>query len=183
LLYARIGVTDQPRTIENSRLEEEQALPFDYSDLEPREMARLALEYVRETASWFEQAPGEPLMGSEATHVLTAISESSRDFSRHLASRYDEFIDAANLSPGELANRLRQRSGLESYRGADITARDVLDAACAEQQESYHFFLEKAGELQDQRLAEMFSEIAEHTRTILIYLEEERQSFRDREGT
>ncbi len=158
-------------------------MPFDYSDLDPREMARLALEYVRETASWFEQAPGEPVMGSEATHVLAAISESSRNFSHHLASRYDDYVDASTLSPSELATRLRQRSGLESYRGADITARDVLDAACAEQQESYHFFLEKAGELKEQRLAEMFGEIAEHTRTVLIYLEEERQSFRDREGT
>ena len=158
-------------------------MPFDHSDLEPREMARLALEYVRETASWFEQAPGEPVMGSEATHVLAAIAESSRTFSHELAGRFDDYIEGAALSPGDLASRLRQRSGLESYRGADITARDVLDAACAEQQESYHFFFEKAGELEDERLSQMFSEIAEHTRATLIYLEEERQSFRDREGT
>ena len=158
-------------------------MPFDYSDLEPQEMARLALEYVRETASWFEGAPDESVMGSEATHVLAAVSESSRVFSLTLASRFDDYIDAGALSADEIANRLRQRSGLESYRGADITARDVLDAACAEQQESYHFFLDTAAELKDQRLSEMFNEIAEHTRTVLIYLEEERQSFREREGT
>ncbi len=158
-------------------------MPFDYSDLEPREMARLALEYVRETASWFEQAPGESVMGSEATHVLTAVAESSRTFSHDLASRFDDYIDTARLSRSELVNRLRQRSDLESYRGADITAKDVLDAACAEQEESYHFFLGTAGELSDPRLSQMFNEIAEHTRTILIYLEEERQSFREREGT
>ena len=157
-------------------------MPFDYSDLEPKELARLALEYVRETASWFEQAPGESVMGSEATHILAAVAESSRTFSHDLAGRFDDCLDAARLSPSELAIRLRQRSGLESYRGADITAKDVLDAACAEQEESYHFFLGKAGELSDPRLSQMFNEIAEHTRTILIYLEEERQSFREREG-
>jgi len=163
--------------------EEERELPFDYSDLEPRELARLALEYVRETASWFEQAPGESLMGSEATHVLAAVAESTRVFSQDLAGRFGEYVDSATLSSRELANRLRPRTGLESYRGADITARDVLDAACAEQQESYHFFLERAGELSDDRLSQMFTEIAEQTRAILIYLEEERKSFRDREGT
>jgi len=166
-----------------NRPEEEEALSFDYSDLEPGEMARLALEYVRETASWFEQAPGESVMGSEAAHVLGAVAESSRAFSHTLASRFDDCIDASKLSSDELVSRLRRRSGLESYRGADITARDVLDAACAEQEESYHFFLDTAAELKDQRLSQMFSEIAEHTRTVLIYLAEERQSFRDREGT
>ena len=67
-------------------------MPFDYSDLEPREMARLALEYVRETASWFEQAPGESVMGSEATHVLTAVAESSRTFSHDLVELLDGYI-------------------------------------------------------------------------------------------
>jgi hypothetical protein len=158
-------------------------VPFEYSDLEPQELARLALEYVRETASWFEQAPGEPVMGSEATHILAEIADSSREFSHRLADRFGDYVDGSTLSGSEIALRLRQKPDLVSYLGADITAKDVLDAACAEQQESYHFFLEKAGETGDPRLSQMFGEIAEHTRAVLIYLEEERQAFREREGT
>lgn len=158
-------------------------MDFEFRDLNAKQLARLALEYVRETASWLEGAPGESVMGQEAAQVLSAAAESSRAFSRDLEIRIEERFKTTSMPDGGSQDRFRRRSELTSYRGADITPKDVLEAAVAEQMESYQFFLDRAADARDPWVSRMFEDIAQHSRSILLYLESERQSFLDADGS
>lgn len=157
---------------------------FEYQELEPSEIAFLALEYLRNAASWMEEAAQDDALAGEVARVLTSAARSTREFHDALQARvYDRYSDSVPRR-SKLARRVRRRSDLVSYD--DLERHDgaiaVLEIACAEEEEAYQSFVNEAAEIDDPWLRDLFEELARHTRSVILYLEAERESLVDTEG-
>lgn len=156
---------------------------FEYEELEPPEVASLALEYLRNAAGWLEEAAATESLAEEVRRVLDAAGRSTREFHDVLESRIrDRYGD--ELPPvGRLAHRLRRRPDLVSWEDLESdSAVGLLEVASAEEESAYQYFLDAAEDSDDPWLRDLFGEIARHTRGVVQYLEAERESLADAEG-
>jgi len=157
-------------------------MPFDFSDLSDQETALLALEYVRSNGRWFEQAAEETQYGDEVIGILREVAAAYRTFGRDLETRIEEhFGELGTLAEGTIRG-LKRPHWLVVAESPETTKRDALDVATAEQEEHYQFFMREAAELEDPWMRHLFQELARHARTVLVYLEEEREGVLDNEG-
>lgn len=162
-------------------------MPFDTSDLDGFEVAQLAVEYLRDAARWLEDASqevgGESLASAEASRVLSACSESTRGFLGRLEGRVGSRFGDVLPTDRSLRSRLRQRPELVSHNGSERSLLEVLEVAASEEEDTYQFFLEEAELVEDPWLRATLVEIADHTRGVLVYLEEELETLREAQGS
>lgn len=158
---------------------------FQYEDLEPPEVAALALEYLRSAAQWLEEAEAGAIP-DEVQRVLSSAGRSTRDFHDAIRARVldrygDEVPEARRLS-----HRLRRRPDLVSYDDLALEpasgALGLLEVASAEEESAYQFFVESQADTEDPWLRDLFAELARHTRSVVLYLEAERETLAEAEG-
>lgn len=161
-------------------------MPFDTSDLDAVEVAQLAVDYLREAARWLEDASrevgGETLASAEASRVLGACSESTRGFLARLEARIVRRFGDVLPANRSLRHRLPRRPEMVSHNGAERSLLEVLEVAASEEEDTYQFFLEEAEVVEDPWLRDTLVETADHTRRVLVYLEEELETLREAEG-
>lgn len=157
---------------------------FEYEELDPREVATLALEYLRSAAGWLEAAAEQDDIPDEVRRVLAATGRSTLDFhdtlQARILDRYGEELPLAR----SLSDRLRRRPDLVSVDEVepDSGAVGLLEVASAEEEAAYQYFLDAADSVEDPWLQELFAEMARHTRGVVQYLEAEREILADAEG-
>ena len=153
-------------------------MPFDYTDLEPHEVALLALQYLKANAHWMELAASECDEG-EVSRVLGAIAEETHAFGDNLDAVIAEHFDGRTRDAEHTTERLTRSPDLIEAEVADMSALDLLEASTAEHEESYQFFMQEASEVEDTWVREMFEHLAEHSRKVVVLLEEERERVQD----
>lgn len=157
-------------------------MPFDFSELDERETALLALEYLRANARWCEQAAEETQYGAEITGTLCEVGAANRGFARDLAVRIEEHFGSVEGLAEETVRGLKRPDWLVDVTSEVTTGRDVLEVATAEQEEHYQFFLQQESEVEDPWLQQMFADLAGHARRAIVFLEEEREDVIELEG-
>lgn len=161
-------------------------MTFDTDDLDPPEAALLALEYLQYTATWMEESADADVVGDETARVLTDAATSIRTLHGDLDVRLREHYGDALPQDAARPVRLRRKPSLVPYEEAEVepeeNSADLIEVACAEQEETYHFFVEEAERVQDAWLQELLRDVARHARGLLLYLEGERESVADRDG-
>lgn len=157
-------------------------MPFDTSDLDTRETALLALEYVRNGARWFEEAAQEQRYGDEVLRVLSEVAAANREFAGDLEIRIEEHFGTAGEFEVKRVRGLKRPDWLVEATSPVTTRRDVLEVATAEQEEHYQFFLQEESEVDDPWLQRLFGDLGRHARRVLVFLEEEREGILDQEG-
>lgn len=156
---------------------------FEYEELEPPEVASLALEYVRNAAGWLEEAAANEDLADEVRRVLAAAGRSTRQFHEVLESRVRDRYGDELPAAGRLSHRLRRRPDLVSWEELESdSAVGLLEVASAEEEAAYQYFLDAVEEVDDTWLQELFREMAHHTRGVVQYLEAEREVLADSEG-
>jgi len=153
-------------------------MAFDYTDLEPSEVALLALEYLKANAHWMELAASECDEG-EVSRVLTAIAEDTHAFADNLDATIAEHFGGRTRDSEHATERLIRAADLVEGDVADMSALDLLEASTAEHEESYQFFMQEASEVEDEWVREMFEHLAAHARKAVVLLEEELERVRD----
>lgn len=156
-------------------------MPFDYSELEPQEIALLALEYLKINAHWLEQAASEVGEG-EVSRVLAEVALETHGFADDLDASIAEQFGGRTRAAEVPSERLNRAPNLVEVDAAELTVEDLLEAATAEQEESYQFFMQEANELEDPWVREMFERLSQHARKMVVLLEEERERIQDDEG-
>lgn len=160
-------------------------MPFDYGDLETPEVALLALEYLRNTATTMQEAAaGGGTIDGETARALSEVASSIARLHGDLEARMHAHYGDAVPEDARLSARLHRQGILVAYDepGPEVGSLDVLEVACAEQEEIYQFFLEEAQVVDDPWLRQLFLDIGEHAHGIVQYLEAERESLADAEG-
>ena len=155
-------------------------MAFDYSDLEPHEIALLALEYLKVNAHWLELAAGECEEG-EVARVLSEVAEESHAFADDLDAAIADHFDGRTRESEHASERLVRSADLVEADLAELTPNDMLMAATAEHEESYQFFMQEANEVDDAWVRGMFERLAQHVRKAIVLLEEERARVADDE--
>lgn len=155
-------------------------MAFDYSDLEPHEIALLALEYLKTNAHWLELAASECSEG-EVSRVLEEVADETHAFADELDASIAEHFDGRTRDAEHGTERLIRSADLVEVDVSDLTAEDMLLTATAEHEESYQFFMQEANEIEDVWVREMFEQLAKHARKVVVLLEEERERVEDDE--
>lgn len=156
---------------------------FEYEELEPPEVASLALEYLRDTTRWLEEAADEKGVADETRRVLAEAGRATREFHDSLEARVRDRYGEALPEPRRLSHRLRRRRDLVSWDELEPdSATALLQVASEEEETAYQYFLDAADAAEDPWLRDLFAEMAEHTRTVVQYLEAERESLAETEG-
>lgn len=155
-------------------------MPFDYSDLDAPEIALLALEHLRAHGQWLDGLSEAEEM-DQVARTLSAAAAQVREIADDVEMRIqDHFEDLPDVS--EQQERLRRPPELREPNLEDISTMDLVEAATSEQEETYQFFMSEAEEVDDEWLADLFREIADTVRRVVIYLEEEREQLLDDYG-
>jgi len=157
-------------------------LPFDYSDLDAAETALLALEYLRASARWFEDAARSSASDGEAERMMSEVASSSRAFADDLERRITDQFGAVRSSERLLQARTKRPDWLVRVGETDYSTEELLEVATSEQEEYYQFFVQQQDEVEDRWVEALFRELAEHARRLVVYLEGERQGVLDRDG-
>lgn len=153
-------------------------MAFDYAELEPHEIALLALEYLKSNAHWLEQAAAECGEG-EVSRVLTEVAAQTHDFANELDVSIAEHFSGRTRNAEAPSRRLNRPPDLLEAEQGDLSAEELLEAATAEHEESYQFFLQEANEVEEDWVREMFERLSEHARRVVVVLEEERERILD----
>jgi hypothetical protein len=163
-----------------SNVNEVVKMTFDYSDLEPHEIALLALEYLKVNAHWLEMAAGECDEG-EVSRVLAEVAEESHGFADDLDASIADHFGGRTRDAEHTTERLLRSADLVEADLAELTPDDMLVAATAEHEESYQFFMQEANEVEDSWVREVFEQLAQHARKVVVLLEEERERVQEDE--
>lgn len=153
-------------------------MAFDYSELEPHEIALLALEYLKSNAHWLEQAAAECGEG-EVSRVLVEVAIETHGFADDLDASIAEHFSGRTRQAEVPSRRINRPADLVGTDPGDLTPEDLLEAATAEHEESYQFFMQEANEVEDDWVREMFERLSEHSRSVVIVLEEERERIQE----
>ncbi len=155
---------------------------FDLDELEPHDTALLALEELRASARWFEQAADSERIGAEVALLLRDAAAAVRDEHERLIERVRERF--GDLMPAERVRRdaAKRPAWLVQLPGSDITAEELLEVAISEQEEQYQFFLQQEAEASDPWLRSVLADLATQAKHRVILLEEEREGIVDRDG-
>lgn len=153
-------------------------MPFDYSELEPDEIALLALEYLKINAHWLEQVAAECGEG-EVSRVLAEVVSQTHSFADDLDASIAEHFDGRTRAAEVPSQRLNRSPDLVEVDASELTVEDLLETATAEQEESYQFFMQEASEVEDPWVREMFEKLSAHSRRMVVLLEEERERIQD----
>jgi hypothetical protein len=153
-------------------------MAFDYSDLDPHEIALLALEYLKANAHWLELAAGECEEG-EVSRVLVGVADQTHVIADDLDAAIAEHFDGRTRDAEHTSERLGRSADIVEAEVADLTTEDLLEAATSEHEESYQFFVQETEEVEDPWVRELFERLAKHARRMVVLLEEERERVLD----
>lgn len=158
---------------------------FQYEDLESSEVAALAVEYLRSAAEWLEEAEAG-VVPDEVRRVLAAAGRSTREFHEAVRARVRDRYGDEIPTTRRLSHRLRRRQDLVSYDDLALEpasgALALLEVASSEEESAYQFFIESEADTEDPWLRDLFAELARHTRSVVLYLEAERETLAEDEG-
>lgn len=155
---------------------------FEHEELEPPEIAALSVEYLRTAARWLEDA-SRATTNEEVRRALASAGRSTRDFHDGIEARVRDRYGNELPETGGLSDRIRSRSDIVPFHDLEPDSpAALLEVASTEEEEAYQYFLGVGDEIDDSWLQALFAEIAEHTRSVVLYLEAERETLADAEG-